>query len=245
MSNVIINEQYLNDIADAIRNKNGKTKTYKPREMADEIRSFNQSECEAIIQRTITQYSNSTIEYMKQSSFAYCSSLTSINLPALKAVEMHHFVNCSALIDVNIPSAEIIMPEAFRDCKSLQSIVLPNVQIIHSDAFAKCSSLTRVDTYNLIDLKGYVYTTYGQREMTIFSDTALDTLILRANAVCDNSRQNIIEGLFRNTPIENGTGYIYVPSALVEQYKSSIWSCYANQIRAIEDYPDICGEALL
>ena len=40
-----------------------------------------------------------------------------------------------------------------------------------------------------------------------------------------------------NCPIGQGTGYIYVPSALVNTYKSAnYWSTYANQIRAIEDY---------
>jgi hypothetical protein len=47
---------------------------------------------------------------------------------------------------------------------------------------------------------------------------------------------------FVNTPIAKSTGYIYVPRALVDSYKSATnWSTYANQIRAIEDYPDITG----
>ena len=30
--------------------------------------------------------------------------------------------------------------------------------------------------------------------------------------------------------------------ALVDTYKvNSVWSTYANQFRAIEDYPDMCG----
>lgn len=40
------------------------------------------------------------------------------------------------------------------------------------------------------------------------------------------------------TPIRQGTGYIYVPFTLVEAYKAADnWSTFANQIRAIEDYP--------
>ena len=47
---------------------------------------------------------------------------------------------------------------------------------------------------------------------------------------------------FKDTPIESGTGYVYVPSALVDSYKSATnWSTYADQIRAIENYPDITG----
>lgn len=37
-------------------------------------------------------------------------------------------------------------------------------------------------------------------------------------------------------------GYIYVPRDLIETYKvSTNWVTYANQLRAIEDYPEICG----
>ena len=49
---------------------------------------------------------------------------------------------------------------------------------------------------------------------------------------------------FTNTPIKSGAGYIYVPAALVDSYKAATnWSVYADQIRAIEDYPDITGGA--
>ena len=47
---------------------------------------------------------------------------------------------------------------------------------------------------------------------------------------------------FTGTPIASGTGYIYVPAALVDSYKAdSVWATYAAQLRAIEDYPEICG----
>ena len=49
--------------------------------------------------------------------------------------------------------------------------------------------------------------------------------------------------VFSNTPISNGTGYIYVPKALIESYQAhEKWSAYASQFRAIEDYPDICRQ---
>ena len=42
--------------------------------------------------------------------------------------------------------------------------------------------------------------------------------------------------------VESGTGYIYVPQATIEGFKSATnWSTYADQFRAIEDYPDICA----
>lgn len=67
---------------------------------------------------------------------------------------------------------------------------------------------------------------------------SLTALILRrADAICELTDTNA----FNNTPIAKGTGYVYVPAALIETYKSATnWSNYANQFRAIEDYPEIC-----
>ena len=40
-----------------------------------------------------------------------------------------------------------------------------------------------------------------------------------------------------NSAIESGTGYIYVPSALIDSYKTAKnWSSHAAQFRALEDY---------
>lgn len=48
-----------------------------------------------------------------------------------------------------------------------------------------------------------------------------------------------------STPIARGEGYIYVPASIVDSYKSATnWSAYADQIRAIEDYPEITGDSL-
>ena len=47
---------------------------------------------------------------------------------------------------------------------------------------------------------------------------------------------------FNNTAVKSGTCYVYVPKALEDTFKvASYWSTYASQIRALEDYPDICG----
>ena len=65
-------------------------------------------------------------------------------------------------------------------------------------------------------------------------------LVLPGETVCAVSSVTILS----NTPIASGTGYIYVPSVLIEQYKvATNWVVYAAQIRAIEDYPEITGGA--
>lgn len=69
--------------------------------------------------------------------------------------------------------------------------------------------------------------------------TELVTLILRSETLVPLASVTV----FTQTPMASGTGYIYVPSDLVDSYKSATnWSAYADQIRAIEDYPEITGE---
>ena len=68
---------------------------------------------------------------------------------------------------------------------------------------------------------------------------SITALILRnTNAVC-----TLVGTLsYSGGVAANGAGYIYVPAALVDSYKAATnWSAYASNIRAIEDYPDICG----
>ncbi len=68
----------------------------------------------------------------------------------------------------------------------------------------------------------------------------LEALVLKGNTI----KTLASTGALSYTPIYEGTGYIYVPSALLEDYKAATnWTTYAEQFRAIEDYPEILGGA--
>lgn len=95
-------------------------------------------------------------------------------------------------------------------------------------SFTGCSNLEKIDFDVLEEMK----------DADFDRCSALTAVIIRSPAVCTMSGSNA----FKSTPIASGTGYIYVPAALVDSYKAATnWSVYADQIRAIEDYPDICG----
>lgn len=102
---------------------------------------------------------------------------------------------------------------AFYNCTALTTVDSSAVTSIGNNAFENCSSLT--------------------------------TLILRGTTnVVTLSNSNA----FTSSKIASGTGYIYVPKTLadgtdgVAAYQAATnWSTYANQFRAIEDYPEICG----
>jgi hypothetical protein len=52
--------------------------------------------------------------------------------------------------------------------------------------------------------------------------------------VCTGVPPTLGSNVFYNTPIANNTGYIYVPAASVNTYKSaSGWSDFESRIRAI------------
>ena len=90
-------------------------------------------------------------------------------------------------------------------------------------AFYGCSNLTTVDLPLVTSVGSYAF----------YNCKALTTVILRYETRCTLSDVKA----FNSTPIKSGTGYIYVPSALVDSYKAdSKWSTYANQFRALEDY---------
>lgn len=117
---------------------------------------------------------------------------------------------------------------AFHTANKLTSVSFPAVTTISQEAFVSCDVLASADFP--------VAATIGIKAFN--NCKKLLALILRADTVCTLSNANA----FTSSAVASGTGYIYVPSALVDSYKAaSNWSTYAAQIRAIEDYPDICG----
>lgn len=97
-----------------------------------------------------------------------------------------------------------------------------------SGSFYNCTKLEKIDFDVLEEIN----------DADFYQCSALTAVIIRSPAVCALSTSNA----FKETPIASGTGYIYVPAALVDEYKAATnWTVYADQIRAIEAYPDICG----
>ena len=140
----------------------------------------------------------------------------------------------NSLIDRTISGAyvnntvTIIGRYGLAGCTKLTSVMLPAVRITDGNSMVDCSELIKADFSNLQNIR---YLTFSRNKKLV-------TLIIRTQVVTKLEKTTA----FRDTPIESGTGYVYVPSALVDSYKTATnWSTYANQIRAIEDYPDITG----
>lgn len=159
----------------------------------------------ALIERTLTSYSNPEATKIGTYAFYRYKSLKAISVPKVELVET------SGLNEAGIEDADL------SACKTLQYGAM------------QMTSCAKVDMLG----GGYIAD-------AALRDSKLETLILRSEKTTGLQSKNALA----NTPIASGTGYIYVPKSLVEQYKvATNWSVYAAQIRAIEDYPEITGGA--
>lgn len=132
-----------------------------------------------------------------------------------------------SITELNCNITTSIRQQAFRACSALASVNFPNCTIVSDNAFYGCSALAKADFASPVAFKTNAF--YGC--------SALTALILRStDQLC-----TITGTPFASSAIANGNGYIYVHAVMVDQYKAdSRWSTYAAQIRAIEDYPEVC-----
>lgn len=180
-----------------------------------------------IIDGTAVTVFSDTATSIRSYCFYGLDSLESIDLPEATSMEQRAFYNCSGLAYVNLPKTTNVHDYAFRNCTSLEEINLPSVTKMYTYAFQGCTALRKVDLSKVTTMSYYNFQ----------NCSALEALIIRTNSVC-----TVESGNFNGSGIANGTGYIYVPSSLVDSYKTATnWVTYADQIRAIEDYPDIAG----
>lgn len=260
MAKVLVTDTHLTNIADAIRNKNGSSDTYKPSEMpaaisdiqtgieptgtlevtengtydVTEYASTNVNvegsggiSVDDVAQKTISGDIVLTVETMAQRGLEGYP-ISSVDAQNLVSIPDYAFGN-SNLVTANFPKATTLGAYAFQYCFSLQRIKLPVCTSIGRNAFQQNTVLNMVDLPCITSIALYAF--YWCRH--------LDTIILRSPSVVTLGNSNA----FLNAGTDVGTLYFYVPSDLVEAYKSATnWSTYADQFRAIEDYPEICGE---
>lgn len=176
-------------------------------------------------------------------AFSYTNSLEEISLPSLIKCDSYSFQSARKIQKINVPLLEFIGMYGFQGCESLVEITLPSLCCIGGvGVFQGDSKLKKVDLPLFGNNTNSNYSNTGTFQSGTFNGClSLDTLILRnSSEIAKLGNKNV----FYNTPIAKGTGYIYVPAALIDEYKTATnWVTFASQFRAIEDYPDICGEA--
>ena len=156
-------------------------------------------------------------------------TITSYSNSRITSLGWYAFYGCSNLTSISLPLVTTSGGNAFTACAQLANVQIPLLTEVTTNMFMSCSSLVKIKLPVLqnINQNGFAYS------------GSFETLILPNTQMCTLSNKNAL----RLTSIEKGTGYIYVPQSLIEDYKAATnWVTYAAQFRAIEDYPDICGE---
>lgn len=80
---------------------------------------------DALITRTLSEYSNDRVSVVGDYAFYYYMSLNSIDLPNCISIGETAFTSCENLVSVNIPNCSYIGSNAFGWCWKLASINLP------------------------------------------------------------------------------------------------------------------------
>lgn len=139
------------------------------------------------------------------------------------------FAYCSAMTSFSAPELQSVPYQMLYYCAALDEVVLPKVSSIGIGAFNYCSNLKKLDI-------GGAVTKINTAFMN--SASAMEAFILRGVT----SVPSLTASAVSSSAIAKGDCYVYVPKSLEETFKvASGWSTYSSKIRAIEDYPDVCG----
>ena len=224
--------------------------------------------CDDIASAGITGDIELSVTSIASMAFSNNAGITSLSAPNVTSIGTYGFYNSTGMKSVNLPSVktistyclsgmkitELSLPEctsigdrSFNGCKNIAKLELPKCKTIGASCLSnilitelvlpECtsignSSLSGLTECTYVDLpKCTKLITYALR-----NSANLKTLILRSETLCALSGYAL-----NSTKIWNGTGYVYVPRALIESYQTAtnwatIYSKNANVFRALEDY---------
>lgn len=215
-----VNEK-MTAIADAIRDKTGKTDTLTLDQMATEIAGIETGgggiTVDDIASKLITGDIILTTEKIERYAFAYHRYITSVSAANAKTVENNAFNGCQGMKEFYLPKVETVGQSAFYACDALKELTLPSVWRLDYGSLAAGNATV----LEKIDIGPGVSKTSGN---AFGGCKALTILILRRTEgiVALNNVND-----FNRTPFASGGtgGTVYVPSALIETYKTATnWS---------------------
>lgn len=225
-----------------------------------------QATLDGLIDQSLTSLEENGITSLRTYAFYINDNIKKINFPSLTTMGTYAFYSCRLLEEVDLPLITTASYYGFNGCNSLKKININNLSRLNQLALGSCFSLNDIDTSEVTIVNDSVfsnsgigelilpvctslgsYTGQGQRMSTIdlTNNISINTdkfnkanglvhLILRSSTLCSLSATNA----FAETPLANNIGWIYVPTDLIDTYKSATnWSTYADQIVDISEYP--------
>ena len=169
---------------------------------------------------SLTQVSLPVCSYIGDQTFYNCMSLTQISLPVCSYIGEYGFGTCP-LTQISLPMCEYIGKNTFYYCTSLTQVSLPVCSYIGGNAFYNCKSLTQISLPVCNYISNYAFE----------NCSSLSIITIGYSGICSLYNSKV----FSKTQITSSTGSIYVPTSLVDAYKSATnWSYFSTQIFPIE-----------
>ena len=137
------------------------------------------------------------------------TGITKVSGPNVTSIQARAFTNAQNLQEVFFPKANFAGENHFTDCTNLKGLVLPSNKATPYQFCTRARKLEYVDTIG------------GPFYNQAFKDAnALTLMILRNTTLCSLYTTDSFDGTpFRG--YNSKTGTLYVPSALVEAYKTT------------------------
>ncbi len=175
------------------------------------------------------------------SSFADCSTLTTVNLSSLKQLHDGLFLNCTSLTTLTLNGLEIVGERAFYGCTSLKTVSLPLVTIIGNEAFYGCSVMTEVSAPKLAAIGDGAFENSG---ITFFNYGYLSEIGARAfyntklTTVSTNSEHTVGASAFEGCKKLENVDMPYVTAVGERAFAdcTALTSVQTPLLREISDY---------
>ena len=254
MAKVLGSEENLTNIANAIREKNGETTTYKPGDMAGAIQNISSGgstitkgiivneydEDGYPIDVSLTGFTTIPAGYLQCSnsySGGYLAKINKINLPDgithiddsafqesrvniinipsnVTRIGYQSFMGTQQLTSIDLPKNLIQLGDEAFSTSGITSLIIPSkIKNIEKLLCSRCEKLTKVIC------EGNITSIIGSDWNGSFDNCTSLTVFELPNVTSVPTLTG--QYAFKNGPIENRTGYIYVPDDLVESFKSA------------------------
>ena len=189
-------------------------------------------------------------------AFYGVQGIHTLNFPILTHVQEGTFSNTDGLYNLNIPNLESCRTK-FISNSSVKTLSFPKLSNVSGSwGSSLCEDMKNLTTLelgisnnssfwlasNAPDLTKVILPQFNYvSEKMFYNCSNIKTIVLsNPSNVCTLSNASYLPTQITNTA--NTTSYVYVPQALLANYKTATnWATFSSKIRAIEDYPDITG----
>lgn len=184
---------------------------------------------DGLVSHTLTEFKEDGITYVGQCALRYNTGLETVELPNLVYTSSvsnsntYLFQKCTALKDVKLESLTRVPSYIFSGCTALESVKFSD-------------SLNYLEYYGFENCGLEVFDTKSSDAISItVNSNALTSSKIKHFIIRSATRATLSNvSAFYACPIRLGDGGIYVPSALLDSYKSATnWSTYAANIYPI------------